>query len=128
MTSALTWLRLIRPGDWLLILASGLAVGTSFPLLWQGDRGDRAIIRQEGRIFLEVALNKPREIQVPGPLGITVIQIEAGRARVASDPGLRQYCVRQGWLSRAGEIAICAPNRVSLAIGGGQSPYDSLNY
>ena len=128
MTPALTWLRLIRPGDWLLILASGLAVGTSFPLLWQGGQGDRAIIRQEGQVFLEVALNKPREIQVPGPLGTTVIQIEAGRARVASDPGLRQYCVRQGWLSQAGEIAICAPNRVSLAIGGGQSPYDSLNY
>lgn len=128
MIPARSWLRLIRPGDWLLLLAAALAVSMSFPLLWQGGQGDRAIIRQEGRIFMEVALNKPREIQVPGPLGITVIEIEAGRARVAADPGLRQYCVRQGWLSRAGEIAICAPNRVSLAIGGSQAPYDSLNY
>ena len=128
MIPARSWLRLIRPGDWLLLLAAALAVSMSFPLLWQGGQGDRAIIRQEGRIFMEVALNKPREIQVPGPLGITVIEIEAGRARVAADPGLRQYCVRQGWLSRAGEIAICAPNQVSLAIGGSQAPYDSLNY
>ncbi|MGB4467262.1 MAG: NusG domain II-containing protein [Azovibrio sp.] len=122
------WLRLIRPGDWLVILAAASAVGVSFPLLWQGGQGERAIIRQEGRVFLEVALDKARTIPVPGPLGTTVIEIAAGRARVASDPGPRQYCVRQGWLSRAGEIAICAPNRVSLAIGGGQSPYDSLNY
>ena len=123
-----SWLPLIRPGDWLIMLASALAVGASIPVFWQGGLADRAIIRQEGQVFLEVALNKPQEIQVPGPLGTTVIQIEAGRARVALDPGLRQYCVRQGWLSQAGEIAICAPNRVSLQITGRTKVYDSLSY
>lgn len=122
------WLRFFRPGDWLLILAAALGVGTSFPLLWHGGQGDKVIIRQEGQVFLEASLNEAREIRVPGPLGETRIVIEKGRARVASDPGPRQYCVRQGWLSQAGEIAICAPNRVSLAIGGKNSPYDSLSY
>lgn len=122
------WLKFIRPGDWLLLLAAALAVGASFPLLWQGGKGEKAIIRLEGQVFQEIALNKPREILVPGPLGNTRILVETGRARVASDPGPRQYCVRQGWLSQAGEIAICAPNRVSLAIAGSQSPYDSLSY
>jgi hypothetical protein len=75
-----------------------------------------------------VDLRARREIRVPGPLGKTRILVEAGRARVTSDPGPRQYCVRQGWLKNAGEIAICAPNRVSLAITGKTFPYDSLNY
>jgi hypothetical protein len=47
---------------------------------------------------------------------------------VVSDPGLHQYCVRQGWLARAGEIAICAPNQVSVQILGGKETYDSLSY
>ncbi|MDA0190732.1 MAG: NusG domain II-containing protein, partial [Proteobacteria bacterium] len=45
-----------------------------------------------------------------------------------SDPGPRQYCVRQGWLSRPGQIAICAPNEVSVEVRGAKEAYDSLNY
>jgi hypothetical protein len=122
------WRSFIRPGDWFLIVLATTGVAASFPLLWQGQQGERAIIRQEGRIFMEISLGEAREILVPGPLGMTRIVVEKGRARVAADPGPRQYCVRQGWLARAGEIAICAPNRVSLAIVGENAPYDSLNY
>ena len=35
---------------------------------------------------------------------------------------------RQGWLKRPGEIAICAPNHVSLQIAGRAAGYDSLAY
>lgn len=122
------WAALIRPGDWLLILAGGGLVGITVPYFWQGGFADRAIIRREGQIFAQVDLQTRRSLDVPGPLGITRISVEPGRARVVSDPGLRQYCVRQGWLSRPGEIAICAPNRVSVQIAGRTKAYDSLNY
>lgn len=122
------WLTLFRPGDWLLLFASALFVGFSFPLFWQGGAGERAIIRQEGRIFAEVELRARRELTVAGPLGLTRIAIEPGRARIVSDPGPRQYCVRQGWLTRPGDIAICAPNRVSLQIAGRTRLYDSISY
>ena len=56
------------------------------------------------------------------------IEIQPGRARVAADPGPRQYCVRQGWLTQAGAVAICAPNEVSLSLSGRGADYDSLNY
>ncbi|MCL2523063.1 MAG: NusG domain II-containing protein [Betaproteobacteria bacterium] len=122
------WLALLRPGDWLVIAAAALLVGLSIPRFWQGGLGERAIIRQEGRIFAEVDLHARRQLEVAGPLGITHIAIEPGRARIVSDPGPRQYCVRQGWLTRPGEIAICAPNRVSLQIAGRTRLYDSLSY
>ena len=122
------WLALIRPGDWLILLAGIGAVGISTPLLWQGGLADRAIIRQEGRVFAEVDLRSRKQFEVPGPLGTTLIAIEPGRARVVADPGPRQYCVRQGWLMRPGEIAICAPNRVSLQISGRTRVYDSISY
>ena len=125
---ARAWLALIRPGDWLLAGLGTVAVGFAFPHFWQGGLADRAIVRQDGRIFAQIDLKSRRRIEVAGPLGTTVIAVEPGRARVFSDPGPRQYCVRQGWLSRPVEIAICAPNRVSLQIAGRSRTYDSLAY
>ncbi|MCL2020672.1 MAG: NusG domain II-containing protein [Betaproteobacteria bacterium] len=122
------WLIFFRPGDIVLILLAAFCVVASFPLFWSSGVGERAVIRVDGEIFREVALDRAATIVVRGALGETRIEIEKGRARVAADPGLRQYCVRQGWLSRAGAIAICAPNRVSLSIVGRHEIYDSLNY
>ena len=124
----MSWLALFRPGDWLIVLGSALIVGFSFPLFWQGGLGERAIIRLDGQVFAETDLRTRRQFEVPGPLGKTLIAIEPGRARIVSDPGPRQYCVRQGWLMRPGEIAICAPNRVSLQITGRTRIYDSISY
>ncbi|MEN9481540.1 MAG: hypothetical protein RLZZ298_2935 [Pseudomonadota bacterium] len=122
------WLKLIKPGDWLVIFLAAILVGLSFPLFWQGGLADRAIIRQNGQVFVELDLRAKRQLEVAGPLGNTLIAIEPGRARVLADPGPRQYCVRQGWLMRPGEIAICAPNRVSLQITGRTKVYDSISY
>lgn len=122
------WLSLIRPGDWLMMLAGLATVGGSIPIFWQGGLADRAIIRQEGKVFAEVDLRSRKQFEVGGPLGTTLIAVEPGRARVVADPGPRQYCVRQGWLMRPGEIAICAPNRVSLQIAGRTKVYDSISY
>jgi hypothetical protein len=122
------WLALLRLGDWLLMLTAGTLVGISFPLLWQGGLAERAIIRQAGQVFAEVDLGKAQHIEVPGPLGTTLIAIETGRARIMADPSPRQYCVRQGWLMRPGDIAICAPNQVSLQVIGRTRRYDSLSY
>jgi len=122
------WLNLLRPGDWLVMLLGALAVGGSIPLFWQGGMAERAIIRQEGQIFAEVDLRNRKQFEVSGPLGTTLIAVEPGRARVISDPGPRQYCVKQGWLMRPGEIAICAPNRVSVQIAGRTKVYDSISY
>ena len=122
------WLAYVRPGDWLVIAAGAAVVAFTLPLLWQGGFAERAIIRQDGQLFPEIDLGSRREVTVPGPLGATQVAIEPGRARVVADPGPRQYSVRQGWLARPGEIAICAPNHVSVQIAGRTKAYDSLSY
>lgn len=123
------WLGLLRAGDWLLVLLGAGLVGWSFPAFWQGGGlADRAVIRRDGQVFATLDLHQKQEVSVPGPLGLTWIVVEGGRAKVRSDPGPRQYCVRQGWLARPGEIAICAPNRVSLQITGRLRAYDSMTY
>lgn len=122
------WLALLRPGDWLVAVIGALLCAVSFPLAWQGGHAEKAIVKRGGEVFAELDLSRNRRIEVPGPLGTTTIAVEKRRVRVVSDPGLHQYCVRRGWLERAGEIAICAPNEVSVQVVGGKETYDSLSY
>ncbi len=125
------WRTLLRPGDWVLLMAAGLLVVVSFPLMWRGGVADRAVVKLDGKLVTELALNVPRKYEVSGAIGTTVIEVQPGRARVLSDPGPRQYCVQQGWLTRANAVAICAPNHVSLQLAGRSGKnesYDTLNY
>ena len=121
-------LQQIKPGDWLTLLLGSLFIVMLTLKLWGGDVADKALIRSGGKIFREVPLSRDEQIEVPGPLGISIISIQNRKARIASDPGPRQYCVRQGWLQQAGEIALCLPNQVSLELTGSRKKYDSLNY
>jgi hypothetical protein len=122
------WRELLRPGDLLTVLLALTVCVSSVVFLWQGGDPDKVIVRSGGQIVAEAGLSREQVIEVEGPLGLTRIEIEPGRARVAEDPGPSQYCVRQGWLTRSGATAICAPNQVTLSLAGGDSDYDSLHY
>ncbi len=126
--SASAWIALLRPGDYVVVAAALVFCAVSIAVLWQGGAPDKVMIRAGGQVFAELPLSRAQQVEVPGPLGLTVIDIEPGRARVLSDPGPRQYCVLQGWLTRSGSVAICAPNQVSLMLSGGSAGFDSLNY
>ncbi|MDR1062746.1 MAG: NusG domain II-containing protein [Azoarcus sp.] len=122
------WRELLQSGDYAVVAAGiALCVYAGFNL-WRGGAPDGVTVRAGGNIFAETDLSRAQRIAVPGPLGTTVIEIEPGRARVAADPGPRQYCVRQGWLTHAGAVAICAPNEVSLTLTGRGGDFDSLSY
>lgn len=116
------------PGDWLILALGTAAVVLLFAALWQDEPAGKLRIRAGDQVYATLSLAQKRTLDVPGPLGISRIEIDNGRARVASDPGRHQYCVKQGWLTRAGQIAMCLPNQVSVELLGGEKAYDSLNY
>jgi hypothetical protein len=122
------WLPLFKAGDWMISVLGFLFCAISFPLAWQGGVAERAVIKRGSEVFVELDLSRNRRIEIPGPLGITTVMIEKRRIRVVSDPGVHQYCVRQGWLDRPGDIAICAPNEISIQVLGRKKAYDSLSY
>jgi hypothetical protein len=122
------WLSLVRPGDWLVVILGVSICVLSYSLVWQDGAAEKVIVKRGGEIFAELDLLYDRQIDVPGPLGVTRLEVRARRVRVVSDPGPRQYCVLQGWLSRAGEVAVCAPNQVSVLVLGRKEVYDSLSY
>ena len=122
------WLSLVRPGDWLVVILGVSICVLSYSLVWQDGAAEKVIVKRGGEIFAELDLLYDRQIDVPGPLGVTRLEVRARWVRVVSDPGPRQYCVLQGWLSRAGEVAVCAPNQVSVLVLGRKEVYDSLSY
>lgn len=119
---------LIRPGDiGVLLAAAGVVVWLALAA-WGGAPGDAVVIRAAGRVVDTLPLTQPHRLSVAGPLGATEIEIEPGRARVVSDPSPRQICVKQGWLERSGQAALCLPNQVSVEIRGRAPAYDTLVY
>lgn len=118
----------MRAGDWLVLLAAGLLALWLAQTVWTAAAPQRAVIRVAGKIIADTPLDQHRVFSISGPLGITRIEIAPARARVVSDPSPRQICVRQGWLTRAGDSALCLPNQTSVELQGSRPLYDSLNY
>lgn len=120
--------RLLRPGDLLVLLFAGLATAGFFLHAWSKPAGSMVLVRAQGVMMVRAALARDADYSVRGSLGVSRIEVRQGRARVAADPGPRQICVRQGWISRAGDAALCLANQVSLEIGGGDKMFDTLAF
>lgn len=120
--------RLVRPGDLPVLALAALLVAGLFFNAWTKPAGSTLIVHAQGKVMVRTTLARDGDYEVPGALGISRIEVRQGRARVSADPGPRQICVRQGWVSRAGETALCLANEVSLEIGGAARPFDSINY
>jgi len=117
-----------RPGDWFTLALGCVLVASLATTFWSGSRGDTLIIRAQGKVYEPISLQRAHTLSVSGPLGVTLIEIQPGRARIARDPSPRQLCVKQGWLSHAGEAALCLPNQVSVEIRGELRLFDSIAY
>ncbi|PKO71819.1 MAG: hypothetical protein CVU20_05275 [Betaproteobacteria bacterium HGW-Betaproteobacteria-14] len=121
----------MKPGDWAMLLLAAAGTAALAPIAFSGGAAEKAVVRRDGVVVAELPLTQARRIEVAGAMGAkgtTVIEVQPGRARVASDPGPRQYCVRQGWLTQPNAIAICAPSHISLSIAGRTGSHDSLAY
>jgi len=111
-----------------VIVISSLLVIALFKTLWRNEVASQLQIRQGDTIIGSYDLNQTRELHIHGPRGDSHISIAQGKVRFKQSPCSNQYCVHQGWLSRAGQVAICLPNQVSLQLIGAKKSYDSLNY
>ncbi len=115
-------------GDWLIVMSSIVLIVYLFQTLWSNEHAAKVQIRLGNKIYATYSLNQQREILVHGSIGDATITISQGKVRFAKSPCHNQYCVHQGWLARAGQVAICLPNQISLELIGEVKPYDSLNY
>lgn len=115
-------------GDYCIVLLGIIISVVLFNTLWHSEHAAKIQIRQGNQILGTYSLNLTREIEVKGAIGPAHIAIAQGRVRFTSAPCSNQYCVHQGWLSRAGQAAICLPNQLSIELIGKHQHFDTLNY
>jgi hypothetical protein len=94
---------------------AGLVAANLFFLLRPAPRPVAVELRSdEGTRVL--ALGKRRTIEVRGPLGVTLVELDEAGARVISSPCPNRLCIRSGRVSRPGRVIACVPNRVALRL------------
>lgn len=121
-------LKSLRAGDYMIIIMSLMSILWLFKTQWQAGPATKVDIHVGEQLHASYSLDQVKEVKVQGKIAEAIIQINHGKARFIHAPCPQQYCVRQAWLSRAGQVAICLPNQVSLALVGKEKSYDSLNY
>lgn len=116
-------------GDVLIIIVSLMSIISLWSLLHDDAFHASHLRITDAQGHSEIyPLNQRSTVTVDGPAGITVVEIDTGKARCASSPGLQKRCENAGWLSQAGDTAISLPNRVIIEAIGQDTPYDSLHF
>ncbi len=90
----------------------------------------------QGRLMVHISgaedewlqpLDRPAVIEVPGPLGITVVHIENNSVHIEKSPCPNQTCVAAGEINAANLWIACLPNSVFVNIEGAGDPLEVLD-
>lgn len=111
-----------------IVLYTLVGLGVALLIVPAGS-GEARLVRIEAAGGFEetVPLDRDCEIDVPGPLGTTVVRIEGGAVRVASSPCRHQICVGMGAARKPGAVIVCVPNGVVIRVlGDSDQAHDAL--
>jgi hypothetical protein len=96
----------------LLLLAGGVFVLRAVP---RGGAATAVVRTAKGEVARVLLIpDVPPQVLEPCP-GLR-LEFRSGRVRFAASPCRDQLCVREGWLSKAGESALCLPERVLVTV------------
>lgn len=105
--------------DRVLVIAIALMAITALPVATAlaGGGADRVVITgPHGRTVLPIGV--PRRVTVEGALGPVEVVISDGEVRVTESSCPDKLCVRSGPVAAAGHAVVCAPNGVTVVVGG----------
>lgn len=126
---------MLKKGDIILVLillfvvAAGFAGQKIYKSLNKGEHRI-AVIKQGDKVIKKIDLEtvaEPQKIEIGGEY-LDIILVEKGRISFyeADCPDL--VCVKSGWLTEKGDMAVCLPNRVSIKIEGEKDSVDGVAY
>ena len=121
-------IKIIKVGDWFIIILFCALIIIITKLLWNLPQGEYLEIYKNNEILAVYSLNQKITKIINGEKGETKITIDNGKVRFSSAPCAKKYCIHQGWINKANQIIICIPNKISISISGGKKNYDSINY
>ena len=121
-------IKIIKGGDWFIIILFCALITISTKFLWNLPEGQYLEIYKNNEILATYSLNQKITKIIDGEKGETKITIDNGKVRFSSAPCAKKYCIHQGWINKANQIIICIPNKISISILGAKTNYDSINY
>lgn len=120
-----------RLTDLLIPLIAGLVLIVMHISNSTHDSDGLLLVVHTGENTEYLPLDRDTSFRVNGNMGELEIQIDSSRARISEAPCPGQDCVRRGWLTSAGDLAICVPSGVFICIENesseGESP-DAITY
>ena len=124
----LQFFKVIKTGDWFIIILFCAFIIISTKFLWNLPQGEYLEIYKNNEILATYSLNQKITKIIYGAKGETKINIDNGKVRFSSAPCAKKYCIHQGWINKANQTIICIPNQISISIVGAKRKYDSINY
>ena len=73
------------------------------------------------KLIGKYSLDRVQTVNVPGPLGNTVVRIENGNARVLSSPCPYKQCIKMGSIGSDGGVIACVPNKIVISVVNGET-------
>lgn len=115
--------------DSVILIAALVLLAFLFIRFW-GDatQGEQARILVGGKEFSIVSLYKDQRLRIPGALGVSELEIRAGKIRFVDSPCQGKQCIHTGWLALGGEVAACLPNRITVQVIGREPRFDAINF
>ena len=82
------------------------------------DTGNKkVVVSVDGKKIAEYPLKKDAKYELSGShLGTNTLVIQSGKAYISEANCPDKQCIKQGKISRAGEMLVCLPNRVVVKI------------
>ncbi len=114
--------------DKLLVILVLLAIGILFRQQWTPPRHAHSVTITSPDGHQNHPLSEDQLLQVEGKKGSSELEIASGAIRFLASPCRHKICVRSGWHRRAGAVAACVPNRISVVLNGRQGELDGISY
>lgn len=122
----------LRFGDYLvagLFLAFALASLAWNDLIGEEQPAALAQVVVQNKIVAELSLHNADTVSVRGALGEVQLEVADGAIRVLASACPQQVCVRQGWIARAPQMLVCAPNHLAVVlVGKKESELDAVTF
>ena len=116
-------------GDVIILSCAVILLSVLYGIFWSGHGAPayvRIIVGDKQQALL--TLDQDKKLSIKGKLGVSTVEIHAGKVRFSSSPCTGKQCIHSGWASHAGEFIACLPNRVSVSVIGKNQYFDSINF
>ena len=120
---------LLKPLDVLITILVGAAIAAISVKAYDVDERPVAVSVKSQSGLSMYPLSENRRLEIPGPLGITVVAITDKQVRVLSSPCRDKLCMNKGILQKNGDWTACMPNLIYVGIKGrSKEELDELSY